>query len=118
MVRSGCLQRKTCPPTGFSNACRLTPIEARLAVVRSSSKGKLAASGPVPGDVAGDGHDLSDIKLASGLEDRNSFRQFRGLSRSEPTPERTTFVRFRKELVNHGLDSMTFEEIVAPMTRR
>lgn len=49
-------------------------------------------------------HDLSDVKLADALDDRASFRRFCGFSRFEPTPERTTFVRFRRALVAHGLD--------------
>jgi len=49
-------------------------------------------------------HDLSDVKLADALEDRASFRRFCGFSSSEPTPERTAFVRFRRVLIAHGLD--------------
>ena len=41
-------------------------------------------------------HDLSGVKLAEALDDRSSFRRFSGISPSEPTPERTTFVCFRK----------------------
>ena len=53
-------------------------------------------------------HDLSDVKLAEALEDRASFRRFCGFSASEATPERTAFVRFRRELVRlqavlHGI---------------
>ena len=48
-------------------------------------------------------HDLSDVKLADALDDRASFRRFCGFSRSEATPERTAFVRFRRELIAHGL---------------
>ncbi len=44
-------------------------------------------------------YDLSDVRLAEALDDRASFRRFCGFSRSEPTPERTAFVRFRKVLV-------------------
>ena len=56
-------------------------------------------------------HDLSDVKLAEALEDRSSFRRFCGFSRFEPTPERTAFVRFRRELVAHGLDRALFEAV-------
>jgi transposase, IS5 family len=40
-------------------------------------------------------HDLSDVKLEEALADRASFRRFCGFSATEPTPERTAFVRFR-----------------------
>ena len=41
-------------------------------------------------------HDLSDVRLAEALDDRASFCAF---AAHEPTPERTSFVRFRRELV-------------------
>jgi IS5 family transposase len=56
-------------------------------------------------------HDLSDIKLAEALDDRTSFRRFCGFAAHEPTPERTAFVRFRRELVRRGLDRTLFEAI-------
>ena len=56
-------------------------------------------------------YDLSDVKLAEALDDRGSFRRFCGFSASEPTPERTAFVRFRKAIVAHGLDKALFDEI-------
>src|SRR5690349_6731587 len=56
-------------------------------------------------------HDLSDGKLEEALADRASFRRFCGFSASEPTPERTAFVRFRAELVQRGLDRPMFEGI-------
>lgn len=56
-------------------------------------------------------YDLSDVKLAEALDDRASFRQFCGFSSSEPTPERTAFVRFRKALVEQRLDKALFDEI-------
>ena len=49
-------------------------------------------------------YDLSDVKLAEALDDRASFRRFCGFSGTEATPERTAFVRFRKELVAHNMD--------------
>jgi IS5 family transposase len=45
------------------------------------------------------------------LNDRASFRRFCGFSASEPTPERTAFVRFRKALVAHELYRSLFHEI-------
>ena len=56
-------------------------------------------------------YDLSDVKLAEALDDRASFRRFCGFSASEPTPERTAFVRLRRALVERGLDKTLFEQI-------
>jgi transposase, IS5 family len=56
-------------------------------------------------------HDLSDAKLAEALDDRASFRRFCGFAAHEPTPERTAFVRFRRELVRRGLDRALFEAV-------
>lgn len=63
-------------------------------------------------------HDLSDVKLAEALEDRASFRRFCGFAADEPTPERTAFVRFRRELVAHGLDRVLFEAVVRQLDAR
>lgn len=56
-------------------------------------------------------HDLSDVKLAEALDDRASFRRFCGFAAHEPTPERTAFVRFRRELVARGLDRVLFDAV-------
>ncbi|HEX6010552.1 MAG TPA: IS5 family transposase [Geminicoccaceae bacterium] len=56
-------------------------------------------------------HDLSDIRLAEALDDRASFRRFCGFAAHEPTPERTAFVRFRRELARRGLDRALFEAV-------
>lgn len=56
-------------------------------------------------------YDLSDVILAEALFDRASFRRFCGFSRDEDTPERTAFVRFRRLLVEHGLDQSLFAAI-------
>ena len=63
-------------------------------------------------------HDLSDIRLAEALDDRASFRRFCGFAASEPTPERTTFVRFRAELVRRGLDRVLFTAVTSQLARR
>ena len=60
-------------------------------------------------------YDLSDVKLAEALDDRASFRRFCGFSSNEPTPERTAFVRFRKALVERGLDRKLFEAVTAQL---
>ena len=57
-------------------------------------------------------HDLSDVALAEALDDRASFRRFCGFSSSEATPERTAFVRFRRELVERRLDEKLFAAVV------
>ena len=56
-------------------------------------------------------HDLSDVRLAEALDDRTSFRRFCGFAAHEPTPERTTFVRFRRVLVRLCLDHVLFETV-------
>jgi IS5 family transposase len=56
-------------------------------------------------------HDLSDVRLAEALSDRTSFRRFCGFAATEPTPERTAFVRFRTALVKGGLGRLLFEAI-------
>ncbi len=56
-------------------------------------------------------YDLSDVKLAEALDDRASFRRFCGFSMSEPTPERTAFVRFRRILAKKGLGEKLFAAI-------
>jgi IS5 family transposase len=56
-------------------------------------------------------YDLSDVRLAEALDDRASFRRFCGFAAHEPTPERTAFVRFRRELVHRGLDRALFEAV-------
>jgi IS5 family transposase len=60
-------------------------------------------------------HDLSDVTLAEALSDRASFRRFCGFSRDEETPERTAFVRFRRELVAQGLDRSLFAAIACDL---
>ncbi|MCP1275077.1 IS5 family transposase [Gluconobacter albidus] len=63
-------------------------------------------------------YDLSDVKLAEALDDRTSFRRFCGFSAHEPTPERTAFVRFRRELASHSLDQALFEAVTGQLKSR
>ena len=63
-------------------------------------------------------YDLSDVKLAEALEDRASFRRFCDFASDEPTPERTAFVRFRRELVARSLDRALFEAVTNQLDRR
>ena len=60
-------------------------------------------------------YDLSDVKLAEALDDRTSFRRFCGFSKTEPTPERTAFVRFRRALGKLDLGEKLFEAITAQL---
>ena len=60
-------------------------------------------------------YDLSDVKLAAAPDDRTSFRRFCGFAVSEPTPERTAFVRYRRLLVVHGLDRLLFEAVTTQL---
>ena len=63
-------------------------------------------------------YDLSDVKLAEALDDRASFRRFCGFSGSEATPERTSFVRYRRALVTHGLDAVLFDAVTVQLKAR
>ena len=63
-------------------------------------------------------HDLSDVALAEALEDRASFRRFCGFAREEEVPERTAFVRFRRQLVAHGLDKNLFEAVTRDLEKK
>ena len=63
-------------------------------------------------------YNLSDVKLAEALDDRASFRRFCGFSRSEATPERSAFVRFRRELVRRDLGERLFETVTAQLCER
>ena len=56
-------------------------------------------------------YDLSNVKLAEALDDRASFRTFRGVSITEATPERKEFVRFRKAPIAHNLDRLLFTTV-------
>jgi IS5 family transposase len=56
-------------------------------------------------------YDLSDVKLSAALDDRSSFWRFCGFASSEPMAERTAFVRFRKALVERGLDKVLFDAV-------
>jgi IS5 family transposase len=60
-------------------------------------------------------YDLSDVKLAEALDDRDSFLSFCGFSRTEATPEQTAFVRFRKALVARNLNRLLFTTVTAQL---
>jgi transposase, IS5 family len=88
-------------------------IDRALADVSAAAKGELGWP-PLAlfrGLLLATWHDLSDIRLAEALDDRASFRRFCGFAAHEPTPERTAFVRFRRELVRRRLDRALFEAV-------
>ncbi|WP_376742292.1 IS5 family transposase [Ensifer canadensis] len=93
------------------------PIDQALGVISCSAKGEPAwpPMALFKAMLLSIWYDLSDVKLAEALDDRGSFRRFCGFSGSEPTPERTAFVRFRKALVAHGLDKTLFDAITGQL---
>ena len=97
-----------------------TELERLLAGISASAKGEPGWP-PVAlfrGLLLAMWHDLSDVRLAEALDDRASFRRFCGFAASEPTPERTAFVRFRAELVRRGLDRTLFEAVTRQLDAR
>ncbi len=96
------------------------PVERALAGISSAAKGEPAwpPLALFQAMLLSVWYDLSDVKLAEALDDRASFRRFCGFSSSERTPERTAFVRFRKALVERGLDKGLFEQITAQLKAR
>ena len=96
------------------------PLEQRLGAISPPGRGEpgwppLALFKAL---LLGFWHDLSDVRLAEALDDRASFRRFCGFSASEATPERTAFVRFRRELVRRRLDRVLFNEVVRQLDAR
>lgn len=96
------------------------PLDARLGAISPPGRGEpgwppLAILKAL---LLGFWHDLSDVKLAEALEDRASFRRFCGFSATEATPERTAFVRFRRELVRLRLDKRLFAQVVRQLDAR
>ena len=93
------------------------PVSVLLASLYSATKGEPAwpPLAMFKGLLLSIWYDLSDVKLAEALDDRASFRRFCGFSGTEATPERTAFVRFRKELVAHQLDRQLFTTVTAQL---
>jgi IS5 family transposase len=58
------------------------------------------------------------VKLAEALDDRASFRRFCGFSKTEASPERTAFVRFRRALARLELGEQLFEAITEQLCRQ
>jgi IS5 family transposase len=61
---------------------------------------------------------LSDPQLEEQLKDRISFRRFVGLSQQDPTPDETTFVKFRRRLREGDLDKVIFDTILKHLQRQ
>ena len=94
-----------------------SPVMVLLAPVHAGAKGE-AAWPPLAMFKAlllSVWYDLSDVKLAEALDDRASFRRFCGFCGTEPVPERTAFVRFRRALAATGLDRAVFEAVTAQL---
>jgi IS5 family transposase len=61
---------------------------------------------------------LSDPQAEEQLKDRISFRRFVGLAQDDPTPDETTFVRFRARLREANLDAAIFDAVLAHVARQ
>jgi IS5 family transposase len=96
------------------------PIAALLKPIHASAKGEAAwpPLAMLKALLLSVWYDLSDVKLAEALDERTSFRRFCGFSGTEPTPERTAFVRFRKALVSIKLDRALFEVVTLQLKAR
>nr|WP_295463249.1 IS5 family transposase [Mesorhizobium sp.] len=101
----------------LSGLIEWAPVERALAGISNAAKGEPAwpPLALFKATLLSVWYDLSDVKLAEALDDRPSLRRFCGFSPSEPTPERTAFVRFRKALVEQELDRVLFEEVTAQL---
>ena len=58
---------------------------------------------------------LSDPGLEEALGDRLSFKRFCGLALDESVPDHSTISRFRKQLAQHKLSDVLFEELAAQL---
>lgn len=112
---AGCRPRSSLDE--LSNLIDWTSIERHVTLISCAAKGEPAwpPLALFKAMLLAVWYDLSDVKLAEALDDRASFRRFCGFSASEPTPERTAFVRFRKALVDHKLDKPLFEAITGQL---
>jgi IS5 family transposase len=112
---AGCRPRSSLDE--LSNLIDWTAIERHVSLISCAAKGEPAwpPLALFKAMLLAVWYDLSDVKLAEALDDRASFRRFCGFSASEPTPERTAFVRFRKALVDHKLDKPLFEAITGQL---
>lgn len=63
-------------------------------------------------------YNLSDPQTEEQLKDRISFRRFVGLSQQDPTPDETTFVRFRARLREAKLEQYVFDTLLGHIDAR
>lgn len=63
-------------------------------------------------------YNLSDPQLEEQLKDRISFRRFAGLGQADPTPDETTFVKFRQRLREAKLDATIFDIILKHLQKQ
>ena len=105
-LRLGDVSRRTGSLDEIGGLIDWAEIDRHLSPVYASDKGEQGwpPLAMVKAHLLAVWYDLSDIKLAESLDDRASFRRFCGFAASEATPERTAFVRFRRELVVRSLD--------------
>jgi len=61
---------------------------------------------------------LSDPQTEEQLLDRISFRRFVGLTQADPTPDETTFVKFRGRLREANLDTVIFDAILKAIEKQ
>jgi transposase, IS5 family len=111
---------RTRPGSSLGELAKLidwTPVAALLDPLYSATKGEPAwrPLAMFKALLLSIWYDLSDVKLAEALDDRASFRRFCGFSGTEATPERTAFVRYRKELVARDLDRSLFDAVTAQL---
>ena len=109
-------------PAGFGRNARLeriaalidwAPIEALVKRVRPGRTGRppYRALVMVKALLLQQWYGLSDPGLEEVLSDRVSFRHFCGLAIQDPTPDETTFCRFRLALAEAGLGEALFAEV-------
>jgi len=96
------------------------PLDAALKDIYAAEKGELGwpPLALLKAMLLAVWYDLSDVKLAEALDDRASFRRFCGFAATEPVPERTAFVRFRRELVARGLDQKLLQAVVRQLEEK
>lgn len=61
---------------------------------------------------------LSDPQIEEQLKDRISFRRFVALAQDDPTPDETSFVRFRARLREAKLDETIFAAVLAHIEKQ
>lgn len=112
--------RRSSSLEALSDLIDWSSIAVQLAPIHASAKGELSwpPLAMFKALLLAVWYDLSDVKLAEALDDRASFRRFCGFSSSEPTPERTAFVRFRGALVAAHLDRALFVAVTERLKAR